>query len=470
MSLWALPILAGRNWVYQPLIDRLANQRFRLTIQNAELGWFRPLSFDGIALSALEPADGMSPGGELLKIRSIRCQRSLLGFLWHFRDLGRIQVDQPNVNIRLLENGSNLQRLLDALQSEPLNPSSDSLKDAGQSISQQEPDKPKLDVSIHLNGLHVTLEQTSDAQPVVVVPAFDAVLSYQALKVDSQIVVDPATLLDHVEINSRLVSLGLANAVPLLAQSSQFDGRVTLQTDRITIPLDSPHLAEGGARLTLHQVRSVPTAPVVVGAIDLLGRLFKKPVTHELVFVDGSVVNVQAAGGMIHHDGVRAGLPRVDQRLQIATEGKVGLLDRSLELNIEIPVPVEQLARRQSVKQLGVPSMTLPVRGTLDQPELDWDTFRQDSAGLLTTLSGALGEEAPLASGVVGALGQLAEGQSSQAVETGVEMLQQFIQRRQQARQAQQENKSSDTTNPPSESQVGPVRKRLRDALRGKND
>lgn len=467
LGLWMLPILAGSNWVYQPLVDRLADQRFRLTIQKAQLGWFTPISIDGIVLSAIDSDESDSKTAELVKIRSVRCQRSLLGFLWHFRDLGRIDVDQPNVNFQLLEDGSNLQRIIDTVRSAPQNAGTNSPSDAEAVDTRKTANTPRLDVSLHVSGLHVTLQEPSSAEPVVVVPAFDLDLSYQSLGVPSQVVVEPATVLKQVEITSRLISLGLARAVPLLAQSTDFDGQVTLETDRITIPLDNPHLALGSARLTMHQVRSIPTAPVIVGALDLMGRLFKTQVPHEFVFVDGSVVNVRADSGVIHHDGVRAGLPKVDQRLQIATEGNVGLLDRKLELNIEIPVPVEQLARRQSVRQLGVPSMTLPVRGTLDKPELDWNTLRQDSSGLLATISDALGVEAPLAASAVDVLSRLADGQTDQTVQAGVEILQQLMQRRKQSRRAQQENSSTDQAPPPEESQPGPLRRRLRDAFRG---
>ena len=48
----ALPSIAGSKWVYQPLVDRLAAEKFKLTIDEVSLGWFRPISFGKIELTS----------------------------------------------------------------------------------------------------------------------------------------------------------------------------------------------------------------------------------------------------------------------------------------------------------------------------------------------------------------------------------------------------------------------------------
>lgn len=448
----ALPSVVGSKWVYQPLVDRLAAEKFQLKIDDLQLGWFRPISFSRIELSGPQspPSDQSLPPGQslppdqrlpseqnsqspaketsLVKIESIRSDRSLIGFLWHGRNLGTIEVIQPNVDVRLLEDGSNLGRLIRELTSSTAKVEAD----------HKQPKKPPLmDIQIVVRGFHVTVTDEQTTEPIVVIPPFDASVSYKAIDVEPQVTITSTKALNQVVITQRLIHLGLAKAVPLLANSTEFDGQISLESGPITIPLGHPQDATGSAVLTLHSVRTVPTDPTIKGAIDLVGRLFKRQLPHELIFVDGSTINVEIANQIVRHDGVRAGLPAVDARLQIATSGSVGLEDRKLDLGIEIPIPVEQLARRQTVKQLGVPSITLPIKGTLDKPEIDWTVLRQDSADLLSALQSALSDEAPLAGAVAGALSGIAEGNTDQALEEGVDLVKQLLLRRQQRLESQ---------------------------------
>lgn len=480
LTLALLPTLLASRWIYQPLVDRLAAERFTLTLDRVQIGWLRPLEFETIKLQV--QSSDLPQGQELpplLSIQSIRSNRSLLGYLWGGRDLGTVEIESPNIDIRLLEEGSNLQRLIQALQGP--NQSASSSKSSDKKIP------PSLDVEIVIHGLHVTVTEQG-GQALVVVPPLDARVAYRSLDVDSQVIVQPARILDRVKVTPELIKLGLANAVPLLAQSADFDGLVSLDTELITIPLSKPETASGSAALTLYEVRSRPTNPTILSAIDFVGRLFRKDLPHELIFVDGSTIKVSMTDGLVHHQGVRAGLPRVDQRLQLATHGTVGLLDRSLNLNLEIPVPVEQLAKRTSVKELGVPSMTLPIRGTLDEPVIDWGVLRRDSAELLAVISGLLGDEAPLVGGLTGALSEVAGGQADAAIDTGIDLVKQLLQRRAQRSQQHQQQSGatagsaedglmqSSSSNAASASEgdeagkSGRLRDGLRKLLRGKDD
>lgn len=467
LVVFALPTVLGSKWVYQPLVDRLADERFELTIGRVQIGWLRSLEFEQIQLKPTAVGSNTSEASEssstetnqepapLLSIAAIRSDRSLLGFLWGGRNLGTVEILEPNIDIQLLEDGSNLDRLVRAVEG----------KSKPKQTASSKKTPPQMDITIAVRGLHVTVTDEQSGQPVMVIPPLDATVAYKSLDVDSQVVIEPMKALDQVAITQELVHLGLSKAVPLLAKSTEFDGKVSLETERITIPLQHPQDSTGSARLTLHQVRSVPTHPTILSAIDILGRMFQRELPHELVFVDGSAINVEVANQMIKHDGVRAGLPRVDERLQIATSGSVGLVSRELNLDFEIPVPIEQVAKQQSVKQLGVPSITLPIRGTLDEPELDWKTLRQDSAGLLSFISGALSNEAPLKGSLVGALSDVAEGDADKAIEVGVDIVKDLVQRH---REKAESKKQSDNADNPSEQTETPKRGRLLDALKGR--
>ncbi len=103
-----LPTVLGSKWIYQPLIDQLSADQFHLSIDKVRLRWFSPLRFDGIKLS-----EGSGP--PLITIRQVRTDRSLFGYLIGGRRLGRLEIDEPTVSVELLKDGSNLERLVQAI-------------------------------------------------------------------------------------------------------------------------------------------------------------------------------------------------------------------------------------------------------------------------------------------------------------------------------------------------------------------
>ncbi len=445
----ALPTMLGSRWIYEPLIQRLAQDQFQLEIDSVKLRWLSPLEFQGISIRESSAPDARNLSVPLITIRSVKSNRGLLGYLMHGRNLGRIEISEPKIDIALLENGSNLERLVKSIEGNQ--------KAKGTESKAQ----PKLDLDLAIRSLSVQIEPQEGGKPITVIAPMDADIQYRALNQDAQLVVQPMQVLDKAELTPELVRLGVGFAVPLLAKSAWFDGRISLKTNEIRVPLANAVQSQGEARLTLHQVRSGPSEPLIVGALDALARLRGKEASHELVFVDGSEVVVQVADGRVFHSGLEAGLPKLDQRLQISTQGYVGLLDRSLDLSVEIPVPIEQIARREKVQQLGVPRVKLPVGGTLDDPEIKWDVMRGESAMLLSAIASQLHTDAPITSTIVDAIGNVTEGKADEAIATAVDFVKALRQRR-----AQEKAKQSEEVLPPTDSSEPEKKRPFRDALK----
>ena len=414
--LGAVPSVLGSKWLYQRLVDQLAIEGFRLKVESAQFAWFRPLSLQGIELEQSDRSDRPS---SLLSIESITSNRSMLGYLLYGRDLGKLTIRKPKLDVEMLENTSNIEKLARSIENSSLAPKSD-----------QANTKPKLDIQVVVEGLSVAVRRQDTDEELMVIPPVDLDLHYLALDGDARLIFAPTRLLDEVQVTQELVRLGLGRAVPLLAKSAWFDGRVSLNFDKLEIPLERPLYAKGRAELTLHEVRSGPSEPIVVNIIDMIAKLRKTDIPQELVFIDGSVIQVQLADGRVEHRGVQVGFPKIDQRLQLSTSGTVGLVDRQIDLGLGVPVPLEMLARRESVQQIGVPQVTLPVRGTIDSPFVDWKSLRGESADLLSLVSAALGDEAPGTAALIDLASGVTDGKADEAIGAAVDLIKELRARR----------------------------------------
>ena len=294
----SIPTILGSKWLYQRLVDQLAIEGFRLKVDSAQFAWFRPLAINGIELEQLDLPE--KPRG-LLSIESIASNRSLMGYLLGGRNLGTITLRKPKLDIELLENSSNIEKLARSIENSTLLAQKNSSKS-----------KPKLDIQVVVEDLSVGVRRQETGQELLVVPPVDLDLHYLALDGNARLEFAETKLLDQVQVTQELVRLGLGRAVPLLAKSAWFDGRVSLHVDKLEIPLEQPAYAKGRAELTLHEVRSGPSEPIVVNIIDMISRLRKTEIPQELVFIDGSIIQVALAEGRVEHQGVHVELP-IDQ-------------------------------------------------------------------------------------------------------------------------------------------------------------
>ncbi len=444
-----LPQIIGSRWVYRPLLERFAKQDFRLTVDSISLSWFRPAELRGISLKQLE-------GPALISIDQVKTNRGILGFILHGRDVGELEVIHPVVDIEFLEKGSNVGRLLAALA----DPNADEK-------SKKQP--PPINIAVAVRDLEGIVHQKGIEKPLVVIPPFDVDLAYQAMDGEARLEVEPATILDHVAVTPELVQFGLKFVVPVLAQASWVDGTVSLETGAILVPLATWKQSTGTAVLQMHQVRCGVTQPAVKTVIDLLSRAFKREPHYEFALMEESIIDVMLADQKVTHDGLKLGVPKVDERLQIASSGSVSIADGSLDLSFEVPLPVEYVARRDAVRGLGIPTVQLPVKGTLKEPKFEWQELRKDTGDVLALIKDALLDEAPKTAAAVGVLSGLASGQNDQTLQMAAQGAAKALQALRDRRAEREKEKQAEASEEPQEEKPATERRRpLRDLFKRK--
>jgi hypothetical protein len=143
-------------------------------------------------------------------------------------------------------------------------------------------------------------------------------------------------------------------------------------------------------------------------------------------------------------------------------------------MQVGMPVPVEWLARRDSVKELGFPELMLEVRGTLDQPEIDPASLRKQAGQLLGKISAQVQSEAPVTAEVMQVLEGVAAGDADQAIAATIDWVREVRARREAARRETErisgENRSEEPDQLQEETQapnpVGGILERLRQRRR----
>ncbi len=453
LGLLVLPTALGTKWIYQPLVDRLAADDFVVIVDSVRLRWFSPLKFERIEVKQLD-------GTSLISAAEIRTDRGLFGYLIGGRRVGRIEIVRPTVDVKLLEDSSNLNRFIKAIEGKTTL--------SNQVDQHQTKSSGKLRVDVEVAVIEASATVVRDAKQLVVVPPFDLNVQYLAAEGPSRLKVAPTQVLKEVELTPELINLGLGYAVPLLAKSAWFDGKVSLTIGEIDVPLDQPLGSTGDAVLTLHTVRSGPSDPAIVGVLDFIAKLRGREVEHEFVFVDSSKIAIAVQDSQVTHSGLQIGLPKLDPRLQLESAGSVGLADKRLALNLAVPVPIEHLARRDSVKELGVPKINIPIGGTLEKPVVEWNVMRGDTAELIGLIRGQLESEAPGAAAMLGALEGLAAGNADQSIGAATDLIKELRDRWRAPKEVEATN--AEESLEISQPQRRPVREALRDLLRGSGE
>jgi len=367
--------LVSAGGVRQLIVRSVPNLRGDVFVGAASIGWFTPLKIRDIEFRSAR--SGPTP----IRIGSIEGTQGLLEIIRKGGRLGLVTVNDTELHLAYDENHvSNLQETVG------IEPQTRQLSNQPESTPlPQQPTGPLdervriavKDARVRIDGPWTSTPWESDAIDV------EAVLN-QYTDGTKEWALTPVTLLDHAQLNPSVAAGALAYAAPILANTTRASGEFSLVIDEARWIAGEEKKATIDGNLTLHAVDIGP-GPMVAKIIAALpGQL---PVPPTVRIAESSKVHFRKSDRRIRHEGLAFGIPlkASGDRLEITSEGSVGIDDRSIDLTLSLPIPDSLPTDRPLFAALAGKTIKASVEGTLDDPKLQLDASLKRTAADVAT-------------------------------------------------------------------------------------
>jgi hypothetical protein len=207
-----------------------------------------------------------------------------------------------------------------------------------------------------------------------------------------QLVAPAGPMLVDVNMTPEMCREWLKFVSPVVADATAVNGKLTLIVESGAIPFARPESAAISGIVRIHSA-TVSPGPLARQAIDsaaTLARLVRKKqpdwAGRELqIALPAQDIAFRMQQGRVAHEGLtfQAG------EVVITTRGSVGL-DQTLDMVVEIPLPEAWVDRGPVLKALRGEVVQIPLRGTLDHPQVDGRTLAEWGKRLGTQAAGGL--------------------------------------------------------------------------------
>lgn len=212
-----------------------------------------------------------------------------------------------------------------------------------------------------------TLEAQCDRGALRLIPATLAVNGghvnlggqVQPLSAAGMFTMSPGVIVDHVQIAEQLGHPTLKFILPMASQS-QVQGQISVSISNCQVPVANPDAGDVSGQLTIHELE-MTRGPFMQELAGLLKR------NEPAQLAQNSVVPFRMVQGRIYHEGLVLKLHEITVR----TYGSVGLVDQSLAIMAEVPVPLSWLAAEIAHDPSKQKTIHVPIGGTLNKPQID---------------------------------------------------------------------------------------------------
>ncbi len=195
-------------------------------------------------------------------------------------------------------------------------------------------------------------------------------------------------LIDQISLSQNLCSNSLKLILPMLADSAQVEGKISVDMQAASLPLLAPATGTASGVLSIHRAQARPgtVALQITSAIDqvrtMITRRQANGPNRDQVWLEMTEQQVpfRLEQGRMYHEGMTFMVSNVS----VKTSGSVGL-DNTLNLIAEIAIKDEWLGNNKAVAGLKGKSIQIPITGTTSRPQIDPSVF----TSLLQQLGGS---------------------------------------------------------------------------------
>ncbi|MEX1224841.1 MAG: hypothetical protein WEA31_09870 [Pirellulales bacterium] len=242
----------------------------------------------------------------------------------------------------------------------------------------------------------VQVQLTADG---ITIPTFETTLSEGRVRLGGKIPLysdgplhlqaTPGRVAENVRLTPEACRGWFMYFAPIVAETAQAEGRITLQLDRGIVPLGEPKASDfvGTLAVSQGQVRPGPLAWQLI----VLGRQLEaiaqrrpldavnpQPTNDVALQIPPQNLRFRVAQQRVWHDSMVVTIGDVTVR----TTGSVGF-DQSLDMVAEMPILAKWVERDRVASSLAGQVVRIPIRGTVSQPQID-NQMLQRLAGQMT--------------------------------------------------------------------------------------
>jgi hypothetical protein len=361
----ALPwLLSSPARISRLIAGAVPELRGDVRIGAVRLGWTGPLVLEDVAV--VPRAGGKPP----IRIRKIDVSHGLVQILLSAGDVGRVRIEGLEADVVY---DANRKSNFDGL----FVPAPADATGSAAPRPRRSPVRLRLEVADAI----VRIEGPWTQEPWVSDPInVRAALGPNADGGWSEWVIEPVQLLADARMEPGVAQGVLAYIAPVLADATRTSGRFSLRLDGARLPVGQPAGGTIAGVLAMHEVVLGP-GPLTTRLIESLP--VRLPPPPAIRIADESHVAFRVADGRVWHEGLEFGVPlaKPGQRLDVHSSGSVGIEDKSLDLKLALPIPVDLPQDRPLLAALAGKRVSIGIGGVLGQPQVNFDGSIKATAG-----------------------------------------------------------------------------------------
>ena len=202
-------------------------------------------------------------------------------------------------------------------------------------------------------------------------------------------------LVDNVQLRPETAREWLKYVAPLAAEATSAEGNLTIDVATASVPLLSPEdlQASGTVQLTQAAIGAGPLAEQLLDSVKQIRKLLKpeaedRNVRTTLRLKDQSVPFLIQDERVYHKQ-----VDFTHKDVSIRTSGSVGF-DQTLQMTASIPIADDWIDGEKYLAGLKGQSITIPIGGTVAQPQIDKSVVAQLSQDLIKQAASSAAQQA----------------------------------------------------------------------------